>query len=187
MSFQLCRKGYISSQAAENNALLVPGVTAVVNKLRVMYPEDVEIPTDEEISNRIKNIYKWNANLNAYQLSVCVKHGFVTLSGSVNNYWKKTLAEGLAYSVTGVINVTNEITTVPTQNVSDQTIAESIKSAIKLRAEVDIEDIDLKVENGVVTLSGSTHTRYEATAAYEAALFTTGVKDVIEDITVLRR
>lgn len=176
---------YTSLKAAEDDALFTPGVKAVQNNLKVKYPEGVSVPTDSEIEERIQQIYKWNTHLNPYDLSVKVKNGWVSIGGTVESFWKKMVAEELAYSVGGVIAVSNEITIVPTKDISDQKIAEAVKDTIQYRSGIDVDTIDIKVEDGVVTLSGSTRTRSSASAAYETALYTAGVKGVVDEMVIM--
>lgn len=177
---------YTSLRAAENDALFVPGVTAVYNKLKVSHPEDITIPTDAEIADRIKRIYEWHESLNSYDIVVNVENGWVTLDGSVGSYWQKITAADLAFTVTGVIDVQNELTIVPTRDVEDESIAQNIKETIKLGGDADVDKIDVIVRNGRVTLKGVADTHSEAMAAYDAAIYTTGVTHVDDQITVLR-
>lgn len=177
---------YTSFKAAEEDALYVPGVEGVENELSVMFPAELSVPTDQEIADRIQSIFSWNENLKPFDLSVQVDHGWVTLEGSVNSFWKKLIAEDLAYTVTGVIDISNEITIVPSGDATDESIAENIKNSIKLRGDVGLEGIDIKVQDGVVTLSGVADNHSEALAAYDAAIYTRGVVHVNDELTVLR-
>lgn len=178
---------YLSLRAAENDALFTPGVNAVQNNIQVKYPEGVTVPSDSEIEKRINSIYSWHANLSSYDLNVKVENGWVTLGGTVDSFYKKMIAEDLAYTVNGVIDIKNEITIVPTRKISDQGIAEAIKDALKIRAEVELDEVDIKVANGVVSLTGAVSSRTAANVAYETALYTAGVTGVVDNIMVLQK
>lgn len=178
---------YLCLRAAEDDALFTPGVNAVQNNIQVKYPEGVTVPSDSEIEERINSIYSWHTNLSSYDLNVQVKNGWVTLGGTVESFYKKMIAEDLAYTVNGVIDVKNEITIVPTRKISDQGIAEAIKDALKIRVEVDLDEVDIKVANGVVSLTGAVSTRTAAKVAYETALYTAGVTGVVDNIMVLQK
>lgn len=175
---------YTSLRAAEEDVRFVPGVRKVENQLKVSLPEEITAPTDDEIADRITSIFRWHENLRSFNLSVEVDSGWVTLGGSVDSYWRKVLAEDLAFSVTGVIEVSNEITIVPTGDATDQSIARTIKDKIKQRKDLEVEDIDVKVANGEVTLSGIVRNNAEALAVYDTAIYTRGVTRVIDEIIV---
>jgi osmotically-inducible protein OsmY len=49
---------------------------------------------------------------------------------------------------------------------------------------VYVEDVNVKVENGNVTLSGTVEDWQAKLAAYNAALYTAGVKEVNDNIQV---
>lgn len=176
---------YTSLRAAENDALLVPGVTEVYNKLIVSMPEELPVPTDAEIKERIENIFRWHENLSSFTLSVQVENGWVSLEGTVNSYWKRIIAEDLAYTVEGVINVKNDIRVVP-RRVTDETLARNIQETINLRGGIQVNDLDVRVENGTVTLTGLAETHSDALAASEAAIYSPGVTHVNDKITVRR-
>lgn len=173
---------YTSLRAAEEDVRYVPGVQKVENKLKVSLPEEITAPTDDEIADRISSIFSWHENLRSFKLSLEVERGWVTLQGSVDSYWRKILAEDLAFSVTGVIEVSNEITIVPTGDATDKSIAREIKEKIKQRQDLEVENIDVKVANGEVTLSGIARSNSEALAAYDAAIYTRGVTHVVDEI-----
>ena len=47
--------------------------------------------TDSEIQKDVMDEFRWEALLNASEIGVAVKHGIVTLTGSVDTYTKKPL------------------------------------------------------------------------------------------------
>lgn len=96
---------YTSLKAAENNALFVPGLTGVYNQLRVSLPEELPVPTDSEIKERLQSIYRWHESIRSAKVEVQVQNGWVSLQGTIDSYWKKRIAEDLAYTVQGVIGV----------------------------------------------------------------------------------
>lgn len=176
---------YTSLRAAENDALLVPGVTEVYNKLIVSMAEEVPVPTDQEIEERIRNIYRWHENLSAFDILVSVDNGWVTLEGSVDSYWKKIIAEDLAHTASGVIDVKNKLQVVP-KEVTDEHLARNIQETINLRGGINVKDLDVMVQNGTVTLNGVAETHADALAALEAATYSPGVTHVNDRIIVRR-
>jgi osmotically-inducible protein OsmY len=65
--------------------------------------------TDEQIQEDVMEELKWEPILNVSEIGVAVKHGIVTLSGSVETYSKKLAAERAAKRVTGVKAVALDI------------------------------------------------------------------------------
>ena len=177
---------YTSLRAAEEDALQIPEVRRVQNELKVKLPEEISTPSDAEIADRIKSIFVWHENLRSFDLVIHVENGRTILEGSVDSYWRKILAEDLAFSVTGVREVSNEIIIVPTGNEEDESIARNILEKIKLKENLNATDIDVKVQDGEVILSGQTETQSEAFAAYEAAIYTRGVTHVKDEMIVRR-
>ena len=175
---------YDARLAAETDAMVVPGVAKVDNNLNVKYPSTEIMPTDEEIGANIRNILNWNSNIDSTSINVNVENGMVTLEGSVTSYWKKVLAEDLAFSVRGAINVTNKLSVVPTKDVVDEVVGNDIVNALDRNQNIDVESIDVKVNNGIVTLSGNVpdwNTRHQV---YSTALYTKGVIDIVDEMTI---
>lgn len=166
---------------AENNAWNIPGVIGVNNELFVVL---TETPLDDEILNAIENILNWIPFIDSSKIEISMDGGLVTLEGSVDAYWKKIRIENIIFDVKGVNQISNKLSIVPTQDFIDERIANNIVSAIDRNLNVDAELIDVKVENGVVTISGNVPTFTAYQAAYNAAAYTSGVIDIIDNITI---
>ena len=69
-------------------------------------------------------------------------------------------------------------------NMVDQRITEHIMSELKQNSIINAAPIDIKVENGVVTISGKVPNRYTNMAVYNTAECTKGVVNVINNLTV---
>lgn len=82
-------------------------------------------------------------------------------------------------------DVKNELTIVPTRDVTDEKIAQNIKDAIKLSGRADVEKIDVIIRDGNVTLKGIAQNHSEALAAYDSAIYTKSVTHVEDKIDVL--
>jgi len=123
--------------------------------------------------------------IRAREIDVTVANGMVTLEGTVEDTWQKWRAEDLVADLSGVILVENHLTVVPTESFVDQDIAEDIESALERNLYVVADDVTVEVENGTVTLSGTVTSWAARRAAYEAALYTTGVVDVRNLLSVL--
>jgi osmotically-inducible protein OsmY len=73
----------------------------------------MSIPTrtqsDTRIQQDIINELKWDARVQPNEVGVVVKDGVVTLTGWVDSYTKRWVAERAAFRVRGVVAVANEI------------------------------------------------------------------------------
>ena len=146
---------YTAKLAAETDTLTIPEVTSVTNSLEIQYPVGVKPPTDVEIQGNIVNTLIWNTNIDSENIDVSVDKGVVTLEGSAPSYWQKILAEELAYDMTGVLSIVNKLSVVPTESIIDESIAKAVIASIDRNPNIDIDFINVKVEEGIVTLSGT--------------------------------
>jgi len=169
--------------AAQEDALSVAGVRGVVNELEIRYA-DRPLPADRTIADNVKAMIGWNAELADSKIKVSVRAGKVTLEGTVDTVWKRLRAQDLAAEVEGVVDVENALTVVPTEDMVDEVIAEEILAAVKRNRLLDSETINVEVDGGMVTLSGTVDSWEARERANQAALYTFGVRDVTNNIVV---
>lgn len=175
---------YRARLAAQNDARNVLGVSGVENQLIIEYPTTFSVPTDNDIQVNAKNVLIWDPTIDASNITVTVDNGWVTLEGTVDMLWKKIEAESRVSNVAGVLGITNKLTVVPTENLTDQLIAEDIENALDRDVLIKVDDIDVKVEDGIVTLYGTVPSWTIDQLAYNAALYTNGVLDVRDNLVV---
>jgi osmotically-inducible protein OsmY len=175
---------YTAKLAAERDALNVPGVLNLESFLKVEFPPRVTLPGDPEISRNIKNMLTMNNRINAINIDVATSDGIVTLTGTADSYWEKYEAEDLANTAHGVIEVVNKIGVKPVKSVVDQEIEEDIRKAYERSGLINEDEIDVSVKNGVAHLSGVVANTLIKKEAYKVALYTTGVVNVIDEITI---
>jgi osmotically-inducible protein OsmY len=178
--------GYNARRAAQQDAWMIAGVSAVDNELTVHYPKEIILPSDSELVEMVQSRLKWDSSIDESHIEVRVDNGEVMLEGSVPAYWKKTDAEDLALGVKGVLGVKNHLTVVPTEKASDREIAKDIETALERSLNVDAGPVNVKVENGEVTLSGKVASGTAFRAAYEISLYTTGVTEVDNQLIIER-
>lgn len=175
---------YTAQQAAVVDAWVVDGVTMVNNNLSIKPSTAIELPKDDGIEEWVNNSYFWDTNIDSTEVDVDVENGFVTLEGSVDAYWKKLRAENIASDTTGVLGVTNKVAVVPTESFIDKEIAEDIVHAIDRRYDVRPDDVDVKVKNGTVTLTGKVPSWRAYSAITTIAENTAGVLDVESNLII---
>jgi osmotically-inducible protein OsmY len=146
----------------------------------------VMVHTDEEIQQEVLRELKYEASLQPNEIGVSVKDGVVTLSGWVDSYLKRWMAEEAAHRVHGVKAVANNIE-VKLPNSSERTdadIAAAVIRALEWDAFVPIDKIDVTVSKGWVTLKGEVEWGYQRADAERVARRITGVRGVSNLITV---
>ncbi|TXT56771.1 MAG: hypothetical protein BAJATHORv1_20364 [Candidatus Thorarchaeota archaeon] len=181
-------KGKVSSYAARERAVLdawtIQDVTKVENELSIEYPTVIEIPDDDEIKSRIERQLFWNAHIDSTSIDVEVDNGSIDLEGTTDAYWKKIRAEQLASEIAGVITIDNKIAVVPSESIVDKIVAENIISAMDRHPLVEAESINVTVEQGKATLSGTVPHWTAYRAVMDAAEFATGVVEIDDQIVV---
>jgi len=143
--------------------------------------------TNEELQRKVIEAINWEPLLSAAEIGVAAFDGIVTLTGSVNSYAKKEEAERAAKNVSGVKVVVEKIEVVlndKTQK-SDNEIAAEIINAFKWHWDIPHERVQVKVENGWVTLTGSLEWNYQKEEAKKAVSVLIGVKGIINNIMII--
>jgi osmotically-inducible protein OsmY len=175
---------FTAKDAAYDDTWFVDGVRLVLNDLDVEYVTERKMPTDEDIQRYVIDKLRWNPDLAAYKIEVSVSRGWVTLEGTVDAYWKKVRARMEASEVIGVLGVTNKLAVVPTESIEDERIAEDVIAAMDRHVLVNPQEVNVRVNDGVVTLTGTVPSWRVKTAAHDAALYTYGVIDIVDELDV---
>jgi len=173
---------YYQKQTATEDANRIKGVVDVVNELRVA---PVTPRTDQEITNDVRAALIRDIRVDETRINVNTINGVVYLSGTVNSYGDKFYADNDAWTVPGVIDVVNNIVVQPVLARTDQDIADDVRRALIRDARVDASRISVDVQNGVVYLRGSVPTVEQKWQASDDAWWTTGVRDVVNELAVI--
>jgi hyperosmotically inducible periplasmic protein len=129
------------------------------------------------------------ARLNKKQfqnVKVSVNDGIATLTGTVDLYEYKADAAKRVLRASGVNAVRNQIE-VAGSNVSDKELQSNLQEKLaydRVGYGNVFDAIGVKVENGVVTLTGHSHDYPNKDSALALAATMPGVKDVVDDIEV---
>jgi osmotically-inducible protein OsmY len=142
--------------------------------------------SDIEIQKDVIEQLKWEPFLNAAQIGVAVKNGIVTLSGQVDAYSKKILAEKTTKKVAGVKAIAEDIQVgiSPVYKKTDTEIAETVVNALKWHTMIPDEKIKVSVEDGNVKLEGDVEWEYQRNQAKTAVENLTGVRFVTNLVAV---
>jgi osmotically-inducible protein OsmY len=149
----------------------------------------METQTDEQIQREVLAELKWDARLQPNEIGVIVKDGVVTLTGTVDSYFKKWAAEEAAHRVRGVKAVANDIEVrLPSfAERTDADIAAAVVRALEWDAFVPVDKVDITVSKGWVTLQGEVDWPYQKEDAERVVRRLSGVRGVTNLITVKQR
>ena len=96
---------YYQKNAAESDVRKLLGVMGVSNQI-VIKPS----VQASDVQKKIKAAFERNADVEAAKIVVATDGSKVTLSGQVDSYYQRTLAENTAWSAPGVTHVHDHIT-----------------------------------------------------------------------------
>ena len=148
-----------------------------------------ETRTDEQIQQEVLAELKYEPRVTPNEVGVVVKNGVVTLTGWVDSYTKRWAAEEAAQRVRGVKAVANDIEVrLPgSSERTDADIAAAAIQALQVDAVLPVDKIDVTVSKGWVTLKGEVEWQYQKEDAERVVRRLTGVKGVVNSITVKPR
>jgi osmotically-inducible protein OsmY len=156
-----------AKNAAERDALNTMGVWRVDNNIEV---HSGDLPANSTVEDKVRTALMWNPITEKYEIEAEVNNHEVYLDGSVDTHYEKMMAADIASNVFGVINVVNNIEVEESEPMmSDSELKKSVEKQYTWSFEVDAPDIDITVNNGIVTLDGDVGTIREYNAAVENA------------------
>lgn len=174
-------------RAAVQTAWTVLGVRGVEDGLFVETPEDPPPPGDGRLRQHVEQVLDWTSTIDGSNIQVSVEGGTVDLRGSVDAFWKKGQVENLVSHLAGVRFIDNELVVVPEDDSPEDILtAEEMMEAIHRRGGESVEDVEISVEDGVVTLDGVVPDIWTYRWVLDLVERTSRVKHVVDDIEVSR-
>lgn len=194
-----------AKRSAKNDARNTVGVLGVKNRIRVR----TSTPTPEQLKARIEDAVAQDPYLERYEIEVAVFDQDAYLAGDVDSYFEKSRAENVVSSIYGVEEIHNlldveyDLALVYDPYVyefdpyayawydyepinvftTDAEIREEIDDEMWWSPYVDADEVDVQVEDGVATLTGTVDTLFEMDNAVEEA-YEGGASWVSNKITV---
>jgi osmotically-inducible protein OsmY len=165
--------------AAEKAAKRVYGVKGVANDISV---KPLWQRIDPEIARDAVHELESHVSIPADRIKVTVKDGWVTLEGTVDWEYQKSLAQSAMKKLKGVSGVTNKIQVTPKASAAE--VKSKIEEALRRSAELDARRITVEIEGSTVKLYGSVSSWAERDEAERAAWSAPGTTMVENHILV---
>jgi osmotically-inducible protein OsmY len=173
---------YGTRQAAVEAAWRIGGVAGVDNAI-VVDPNLPGMPADEEIAADVRARLDKDPLVPRGRIMVSVHDGVVTMMGTVDWHFQRKAARKAAEKTNGVREVKQKIV-INRSHASPQEIMAAIRKALDRSAQVEGSRIQVFVDGGHVTLSGTARSFSERQAAEEAAYRARGVTDLTDNIVI---
>ena len=111
---------------------------------------------DEKVRDDVIEELSWGVLVDDSRIDVEVADGVATLAGTVDSYARKLAAQEAAHTVSGVRDVVNAIDVRPAADScpTDRELEEMARRVLVWDALVPDRDLDVRVVDGWVTLSG---------------------------------
>ena len=140
--------------------------------------------TDAQLKTAVTEELEWSLpGVDQTHIGVAVNHGAVTLSGEVESWPEKQLAEHAALRVRGVVAVAEEITVRNSwPGINDTDIAREAGEALQRSVSVPVGTVTATVHEHAVMLEGQTTWHFQREAAEQAVRHLKGVVRVFNAI-----
>jgi osmotically-inducible protein OsmY len=150
---------------------------------------DFAMISDLQLQRNVLDELEFEPSLNAAHIGVSANCGVVTLTGFVMSYAEKGAAERAARRVKGVTAIAQDIEVrLPSHaKRADDVIAACVVDILKWQAGGPADRISVKVEKGIVTLTGEVDWQFQKTEADYIVHKLSGVIDVVNQIRVTPR
>lgn len=145
--------------------------------------------TDSQVQRDVMAELEFEPSVDHADIGVAATDGVVTLSGSVKTYAEKLAAENAARRVAGVKALAEEIKVryASAPKTEDNEIAKRITDVFAWDVTIPDEKIEVKVEHGWVTLTGTVDWHFQREGARRAAAMINGVIGVTNLVEVRQR
>jgi osmotically-inducible protein OsmY len=142
--------------------------------------------TDSQLQRDVLDELQWEPRVAHASIGVAAMDGVITLSGFVGSYAEKLAAEQAARRVKGVRGLAEEIEVRLRSDAktADPEIAKRIADMFEWSALIPRDRIEIKVEQGWVTLNGAVDGHFQRKAAGDLVSRITGVRGVSNQIVI---
>ena len=139
--------------------------------------------TDIRVRDAVLRQLEWDPQVDASAIGVAAKNGAITLTGYIDSYAGKLMAERTAKRVRGVRAVANDVEVRLKLGRTDADIAADVAHVLELRSTVP-DTVQATVHDGHVTLTGTVNWLFQSRDAERVVHHIRGVRSVQNYITV---
>ncbi len=177
-------RGRAPNLKRRDDALLVAGRVRGLLGLE----QEIDIPPFEGGDGRLAEQVAGEVNkaLRSVRVDVTVVDGVATLAGRVRNSSERARARNTALQIEGLQGLDNQLMAMTDANLDDTRMRVRLIELIENRRQYPIEgDILVRVENGVVTLSGQVPRVFDRLVAEKVVGIVSGVRGLNNNIEVV--
>jgi len=144
---------------------------------------------DVELRRRVRAELDWEPELAAQEIGLAVKDGVVTLSGLVDTYELRRVAENAAKRVSGVYVVVEELHVRCTdpRDATDTEIGHAARQQLRENLKLSQDSVKARIENGWITLEGEVNIPHHRVNVEGGLRQIQGVKGITNRIVVCSR
>src|SRR4051794_38554336 len=149
--------------------------------------EEYLVKSDTELAGDVTDELFFDPHISDFDgIAVAADGGSVTLRGTVASFHQKRSAAGAARRVSGVTYVNNELQVrlMTEFRREDSDIRAAALQALMLDSLIPAEEIDVKVRDGLLTLTGTVAWQYQSDLAEDDVLPLIGIVDIENTIVV---
>ena len=162
-----------------NNLVVDPGTRPNPEASRL-----TERVADLEIKSIIEDTLRKSPELKDRPIELVVRERKVSLNGVVETESQKNLAQQIAWGVQGVVGVTNNLSVTTPNAAPEDKLAKRVEFELYSTKAFSLNTLQIHSLDGTVTLAGSVSTRAEKLLAEKIAQTVSGVRKVINNLTV---
>lgn len=142
--------------------------------------------TDALLQQEIKNAFSHQPLISDEIIHISVLNGIVTLTGEVDSYAKKLVAEAVVAKIPGIRALAEDIRidVRPAIVKSDTRIAQEAAAALEYHTAFREHKITIKVEAGVIKLMGEVDWEFQRRNAQSAMEKISGIRSVLNLLTI---
>jgi hyperosmotically inducible protein len=140
---------------------------------------------DLEIKTLISDALSNNAELKGKNITTEVKDRAVTLGGTVQTVSQKYIADQIAWQVSGVQGLTDNLSVSDTQakpESADDKLTRRVEFELYSTKAIPLKTVQIHADNGTVTLTGTVSSRAEKLLAEATAKSVEGVRKVVNSL-----
>ena len=172
---------YAERVAAEQCISGIRSVRGIAQEIEVRYPNHKKI-ADDEIAARVLKIIAWDTTIPDGAIKVRVHNGGVTLTGEVRWGFERAAAEQAVEKLGGVTTITNLV--IVRSETNQKNVRERIEQALLKDANLEADHIQVAVNDGEVSLTGTVRAWYDRSIAEKAAWGVPGVVKVSNQLVI---